>query len=62
MSYCPWAKKNSGFREFIGDHFFVSLTIIENILPLAIPLEMLLDNTIIECKKNRQLHKKYCFS
>ena len=22
MSYCSWAKKNSGYRESIGDYFY----------------------------------------
>ena len=41
MSYCSLAKKNLRYREAIGAPFFVSLSIIESILLLSIPLEML---------------------
>ena len=34
------SEKNSNFRESIKDHFFVLLSVIENILPLTIPLEI----------------------
>ena len=43
ISYCSWVKKIFGYRESIGVVFFlVSFSIIENILLLHRPLEMLL--------------------
>ena len=56
------SQKIQDLENLLETIFLVSFTIIENILSLAKLLEMLLNNTIIECKKNRQLHKKYCFS
>ena len=41
MSYYSWAKIFFGYRESIGVTFFVSFSIIENILLLHRPLEML---------------------
>ena len=46
MSYCSWAKKNSGYRESIGEWtviYFVSLLYkVESIWCLTLLLEMLL--------------------
>ena len=41
MSYCSWAKKNSRLENLLETIFWVSFSIIENILLLATPLEIL---------------------
>ena len=41
MSYCSWAKKNSGIESLLESHFVDLLSIIESILCLESLLEML---------------------
>ena len=48
------SQKIQDLENLLETIFLVSFTIIENILSLATLLEVLLNNTIIECKKNRQ--------